>query len=334
MRLSRRHALAGLGGFGGLALLQVVGRPATAQDASPGPSGEWTFTDDVGKSVTLPEPPRRVVADLNAAAALWDFDIRSEAVSGWAVGTDAAWGNIDRATPDITADAGGPDPNLEELLEIKPDLFVTVVWGPDETTYPWSFSDEERYERVNEIVPVVGISATGLADANMERFAALAGLLGADLSTPDLVAAKAALDERVETFSALAQEKADLTVLFGTAGEEGIYYANPEDWADLAWFQALGLNIIAPDVEKGAYWEKLSAEQAGKYESDLFLASAGAGTYTLEDMQAHPLYKTLPAVAAGQVASWNQDAIQSYQGLAAALDVVITALENAEKVTA
>ena len=298
-RLSRRSTLAGLGS---LAALRAAGFPAAAQEATPAAAGAWTFTDDAGKTVTLPQAPRRIVADLNAAAALWDFGIRPEAVSGWAVTTDAAWGNIDRATPDITADIGGPDPNVEALLEIDPDLFVTIVWGPDETTYSWSFTDDESYQRVNEIVPVVGLSATGLADANMARFAELAGLLGADLATPELVAARAAFAERVEAFSALAREKADLTVLFGTAGEEGIYYANPEDWADLAWFEALGLNIIKPDVAKGSYWEKLSAEQAGKYTSDLFFASAGAGTYTLEDMQAHPLYKTLPAVAAGQVA--------------------------------
>ncbi|MDQ2654997.1 MAG: ABC transporter substrate-binding protein [Chloroflexota bacterium] len=332
MRMSRRQALAGLGA---VAVLRLAGGAALAQDATPG--GEWTFTDDAGKTVTLPAAPRRIVADLNAATALWDFGIRPEAVSGWTVATDAAWGNLDRATPNITANAGAPDPNVEKLLEIKPDLFVTVTWGPQEESgeppYAWSFTDDESYQRVNEIVPVIGISAAGLADRNLARYAELAALLGADLETPELQAAQAAYDERVARFAGIAQEKADLTTLFASANGEAVYVANPADWADLAWYRTLGLTILDPEAARWAYWEELSAEQAGKYQPDILFESAREGSFTKEELQAHPLYRTLPAVAAGQVASWNQDFIQSYQGLGAALETMIAALESAQKVT-
>lgn len=43
-------------------------------------------------------------------------------------------------------------------------------------------------------------------------------------------------------------------------------------------------------------------------------------------MAAHAAYGSLPAVNAGQISPWNQDFIQSYQGLTAAL-------ESAEDVT-
>ena len=334
MRISRRQALAGLGG---LAALRLAGEATLAQDATPAATGEWTFTDDAGKTVTLPQAPRRIVADLNAATALWDFGIKPEAVSGWTVATDAAWGNIERATPDITANAGAPEPNLEKLLEIKPDLFVTVTWGPEEESgeapYAWSFTDDESYQRVNEIAPVIGISAAGLADKNLARYAELAALLGADLETPELKDAKATYDERVARFSEIAQEKADLTSLFASASGDAIYVASPQDWADLAWYQSLGMNVIEPEVARWAYWEELSSEQAGKYQPDVFFESAREGSFTQEQLEEHPLYKTLPAIAAGQIGIWNQDFIQSYQGLGAALETMITALENAEKVT-
>ena len=334
MRMSRRQALAGLGG---LAALRLAGGNILAQEATPAATGEWTFTDDAGKTVTLPQAPRRIVADLNAATALWDFGVRPEAVSGWTVATDAAWGNVDRATPNITANAGAPEPNIEKLLEIKPDLFVTVTWGPEEESgeapYAGSFLDDESYQRVNEIVPVIGISAAGLADQNMARYAELAALLGADLETPELQEAKATYDERVARFKEIAQEKADLTTLFASANGETIYVANPVDWADLAWYRTLGLNILDPESERWAYWEELSAEQAGKYRPDILFQSQRQGSFTQDELQAHPLYKTLPAIAAGQVAPWNQDFIQSYQGLGSALGTMIEALENAEKVT-
>ncbi|MCA9864662.1 MAG: ABC transporter substrate-binding protein, partial [Thermomicrobiales bacterium] len=191
---------------------------------------------------------------------------------------------------------------------------------------------DESYQRVNEIVPVVGLSATGLADQNLARYAELAGLLGADLETPELQAAKAAYDERVARFREIAQEKAGLTSLFASANGEAMFVANPVDWADLAWYRTLGLNIIDPEAERWEYWEELSAEQAGKYQPDIFFESEREGSFTQEEMQAHPLYQILPAVKAGQVAPWNQDFIQSYQGLGAALETMITALERAHDV--
>ncbi|MCA9880567.1 MAG: ABC transporter substrate-binding protein [Thermomicrobiales bacterium] len=332
MRISRRRALTGLAGLGALSL---AGSPARAQDATPSAAGAWTFTDDAGKTVSLPEPPRRVVADLNAASALWDFGVRPVAVSGWTIASDAAWGNVDRETPVINADAAAPEPDLEMLLEIQPDLFVTVLWGDEDTLgpYAWSFTEPENYERVNDIVPVVGIFATGLADRNMERFAELAGLLGADLESPELLEAKEAYEQRVAQFSAQTQAHPELTALFAHASGEGFSVANPEDWADLSWFRTLGLNIIEPDIETGTFWEFLSAEQAGTYQPDILFVSQRDESFTLEDLPGHPLYGMLPAVKAGQIGPWNQDMIQSYQGLEAALSSMLATLENAQKVT-
>jgi len=42
---------------------------------------------------------------------------------------------------------------------------------------------------------------------------------------------------------------------------------------------------------------------------------------------------TLPAIAAGQIAPWNQDFIMSYQGMAEATEGIAAAIEGAEKVS-
>lgn len=297
--------------------------------------GEWTFTDDAGKTLTLPQRPARIAADLNAASALWDFGVRPVAVAGWTVGTDAAWGNVDRATPNISLGAETSEPNLEELLSLGIDLFVTITWGNnEENPYEWSFPDPAGYERTNPIVPVIGISGTGRADQNTLRFAELAAALGADLETPELAAAKATYEERAAEFARVATEKADLTSLFIYADDANEYVAYPPLWADLAMYQALGLNIIVPEAPPGDYWEELSPELALKYPSDIVFQSTRAGVLTLEELAAHPTYGKLPAVAAGQAGPWNQDFIQSYQGLAAAFDMLLATLRGAEDVTA
>jgi iron complex transport system substrate-binding protein len=333
--LTRRQVA---GAFAGLAAIGAVGRRASAQESTPSASpttGEWTFTDDAGKTITLPTRPERIAADLNAASALWDFGIRPVAVSGWTVATDASWGNVDRATPNITLSAETSEPNLEDLLELGIDLFVTVTWGNnEENPYQWSFPEAAAYERTSQIVPVIAISATGMADKNMLRFAELAGLLGADLDTPELVEAKAAYEERAAEFAQVATEKADLTSLFIYADGEYEYVAYPPLWADLAMYQAMGLNIIVPeDAPPGDYWEELSPEQASKYISDIIFQSTREGIFTIEELTAHPTYGQLPAVEAGQVYPWNQDFIQSYQGLTAAFDTLIEPLKGAQKVT-
>ena len=183
---------------------------------------------------------------------------------------------------------------------------------------------------------MIAISGSGRADRNTERFAELAASLGADLESPEIQEAKSAYENAVAAFSEVAQEKADagLTSLFMYADPVELYIAYPPIWADLAMYQGLGMAIIEPDtVPEGDYWESLSTEQALKYVSDVIFQSSRTGTLTLEELAAHPTYGALPAVKAGQVFAWDQDFIQSYQGLTAALEHLTEALSSAEKVT-
>ena len=327
------------GALAGLAAAGFAGARVRAQSvtppASPVRAEGWTFTDDAGETVSVPAAPARIVADLNAASALWDFGIRPIAVTGYTVTTDAAWGNVDRETPVINAGPETGAPDMEQLVALNPDLFVTITWSPDnrETAYEWTFPEPEQEALARELVPIVAISATGQADVNTVRFAELAASLGADLSSPEMAAAKEAFDGAVERFSALAAEKSDLTNLFVYADGENEYIANWPKWADLAWYNALGLNIVKPDVAETEYWLQLSPELALTYPSDLLFQSTRMEVLSLDELAAHPTYGRLPAVEAGQLSPWNQDFIMSYQGLTAALETVIAALTDAEKIT-
>jgi iron complex transport system substrate-binding protein len=88
-----------------------------------------------------------------------------------------------------------------------------------------------------------------------------------------------------------------------------------------------------PDAPPGDYWKELSLEQASKYISDVVFHSTRAGVFGLKELAAHPTYGQLSAVKSGQVSPWNQDFIQSYQGLTAAFDTLIGPLREAKNLT-
>jgi iron complex transport system substrate-binding protein len=328
-----------LGAGAGLALAAVTASRSRAQEstpaASPAAEGEWTFTDDKGVTVTLPARPQRIVADVNAAAPLWDFGIRPVALFGWNASESGdfgdAGGNIDPTGLAIVGDATEPI-KPEPVAAQHPDLIVTITWTPDDPTEYWSI-DTEILPQVQPIAPIVAISATGSADVNTERFAELAASLGADLSTPEQAAAKAAYDQALADFPVKAAEKADLTILFAYLDTSDlVYIANAPDWADLTLYANLGFNIVKPDAEQFSFWEELSAEQAGKYPTDVIFHSTRLGTLSADEMKAHPIFSQLPAVKAGQIAGWNQDFIMSYQGMADALNNTVGAIANAQKI--
>ena len=86
--------------------------------------------------------------------------------------------------------------------------------------------------------------------------------------------------------------------MFLHANGDGVSVANPEDWADLAMYLNLGLNIIQPVAAPKSYWEELSTEQAAKYRADIVFQSTRVGAFNLDELATHPTLGTLPAVKA------------------------------------
>ncbi len=334
-----RRAL--LAAAGGLAVASLAAPLTAAQEASPSAStaAGWSFTDDKGVTVDLEAVPTRIAADVNAAAALWDFGIRPVAVFGWnAVETGdfgPAGGNIDPSQVEIIGNVDEPF-KPEATLAVDPDLIVTLTWAPDDPDEYWSLDlDPSILPLAREIAPVVAISAAGLADVNTIRMAELAGALGADLAAPELAEAETGFQDALARLEAVAAAKQDLIVMFTYIGDgEQWYVTDPAGWADVSLFRKLGVNVLAPDESDG-WWQTLSTEEALRYPADIiFNSDRGGGTLTfsLEELQAHPTFGSHPAVQAGQVYPWNQDFILSYQGMIAALDAISGPLEQAQKV--
>jgi iron complex transport system substrate-binding protein len=333
-RISRRTAVASTLAFAAFpAVMQSVGAQDATAAASPA-SGKWTFTDDKGVTVTLPEAPENLVIDVNAAAPLWDFGIRPTALFGWNAASDGnfgdAGGNIDPEGIVIVGDTSEPI-KLEDTVAVDPDVIITLTWTPDNPEDYWSIQ-AELLPQVQAIAPIIAMSATGMADANTERFAELAAALGADLESDELKAAWATYDEASRAFDQALADKNDLKVAFFYIDDTSVYVASPTDWADLNMYLERGMDIVQPDAEAGSFWEELSPEQALKYPSDILMSSTRMGAFTPDELKAHPTFGQHPAIKAGQVYGWNQDFIQSYQGMAEAMDTLRAHLEQSEKI--
>lgn len=79
---------------------------------TPAASGEWSFTDDHGTTLTLPKHPERVVAHLNSGATLWDDGIQPIGIFGELVHENGdvspLLGNVNLEGVTILGDTYGP----------------------------------------------------------------------------------------------------------------------------------------------------------------------------------------------------------------------------------
>lgn len=332
-RTSRRSVLGASFGLGAAAMLTRAG---IAQEASPAASGEWSFTDDKGITVTLPSRPERVVIDVNAAAPLWDFGIIPTAVFGWLANPSgdfgAAGGRIDASQVEIIGN-GENTIDVEALVGLDPDLLITLTFAPDDPLDYWSLAADGPLEQVQAVVPIVAISGIQAADVATARFAELAEALGADLGSGAVTGDLARWGESEAAFQAAVEAKPGITATFVAPSADMLYIANPEVAGDVIYFRQLGLTIpdVSIDPANGTYWEYLSPEEIGAYDTDIYFSSYRG--IPIEEFIAIPTVASMPAVQNDQVFTWNQDFIASYLGMAEILEGLAANIEASEIVT-
>lgn len=298
------------------ALAAPLAACGAADSTEPDPAaaaGPWEFTDDRGKKISLPERPKRIVAQAHSAAALWDFGVEPVGVFGPQKSPDGKpdpqVGNVNLTkVTSVGAEFGEFD--LEKFAALKPDLVVTIMYGP----VLW-YVPEESLAKIEKIAPVVGIRVDNKsADEAIQQFEKLAGSLGADLESEEIKQAKAAFEQASQKVKEAAEAKQGLDVEVAIGQEQGFWVGDPKWHGDLKYLSDLGLNIVAPGKPDPAFgFEQLSWEQAGKYPADLILEDARTLGLTPEQLAAkYPTWKQLPAVKAGQVGPWRAETPSSY----------------------
>ncbi|MGB3339586.1 MAG: ABC transporter substrate-binding protein [Devosia sp.] len=280
--------------------------------ATPTVAAEWTYTDGAGKTVTLPEPPTRIIAHVNAAAALIPLGIRPIGI--FLDGPPS----VDRAAEGLDLDGveivgrGWYELDAEAVLTLDPDLILTE-WWPRENFYGGAVGDSAIFERIEAIAPIVGPAQGASVITLIEDYVTLAASLGADLDVPALREDKQAFETALARFKAAIAAKPGLTVMAASPSSSGISVAAPAEFAELSDFASWGLDLIVPKTDPGSSYQTLSWENAGLYAADIILLDDRWGNRTAEDLAAQPLAQRLPAVASGQLGDWPAGWIRSYR---------------------
>jgi iron complex transport system substrate-binding protein len=335
-RTTRRQFV--VGGLGALAsvpiLLAACGGDdeAAPADAAEAPAatgaateatGPWSFTDDFGNVVELPSPPQKVVAEQDAAAALWELGIVPVGVfAGTPLADVPQFEGRDVSGIATVGEVYG-ELNLEVLAGLEPDLIVTARVAD----FPLrGFTDDKQVETVAAIAPIIAFNASRPATEVLQRLEELATSLGADVEAPEVAEIRSRFDEAVAALQAAAAEKPGLTVLAASATPDNFYAANPGDFTDLQEYQRWGVEMVVP-TGKEPFFQVLSWEQADKYPADLIFFDSRPGL--LEAAAEKPTWQALPAVQAGQVVRWLPVTVVTYEWFTRDIEALAAGITSA-----
>ncbi|TMR12091.1 ABC transporter substrate-binding protein [Nonomuraea turkmeniaca] len=329
--LARRGFLSATAGLAAAMTLAACGddggtqTPATAGSSAPA-AQSWSFTDDRDKKIEQPQVPSRIVAQVGAAAALWDFGVRPIAVFGPHKlkdgSKDPQVGNVD-----ITKVQGlgnvWDEFNVEQYIALQPDLLVSSMYIKGTLWYV----PEKSKDTIEQIAPTAGIMLTGKSATEViGKYEELAESLGADMrGVPE---AKARMEAATKE---LAQFK-DLKILMASGGADAFWVVNPPEYPDIVHLTQAGLNVVTPSkVDEGGFFQTLSWENADEYDADVILYDTRTQALKPEEMMKKPTFAKLPAVKAGQLYPWNAEAPYSYQGYADFLENLVANVKKAKK---
>ncbi|TDB92282.1 ABC transporter substrate-binding protein [Actinomadura sp. 7K534] len=331
--LTRRGFL-GAGGAVALgALISACGGDGGGTAASSG-GGAWSFTDDRGEKIDLKARPQRVVGYVAAAAALYDFGVDQQLVGVFGPtklkdgSPDPQAGELPVDRLEIIGNAFG-EFNIEKYAALRPELLVSNMFLEDELFYV----PPESKDKIYALAPSAAIAAGAVPlPKPIERTAALAAALGADVKAAKVTAAKERFEKAAEEVRAAAEAGGGLKVLAASASPDLFYASSPDKNTDLIYLKELGVDLVVPDkLDQNGYFENLSWENAGKYKADVILLDSRTQALQPKDLGDKPTWKDLPAVKAGQVVPWQPEPRFSYAGCAPILEAFAEALRSAKK---
>jgi iron complex transport system substrate-binding protein len=257
---------------------------ATAPSAYP-----RTVVDDDGVAVTIPAPPERIVTFAPSITEILFAIGAGDRVVGVAGPYDDV--PVEATTLPQVGGAGefGVDPNLEAVVALEPDLFLTIRGGD-----AWK-------GRLRDLgVPVVTVDATDLEDL-LSDIATIGSIVGAD-------AAAAALAEtmrsRIAELEALAAATPRRTCFFE------VYYpplmtAGPGTFIDDLLDRA-GCASVSSDAATA--YPEWSVEDLVASAPDVYLVSSESAD-DIAAVAARPGFDAIAAVTAGRIARIDSDLV-------------------------
>lgn len=334
-----RRGVLGMGGALGIGgLLTACGGDEDGANSSGGGKG-WSFEDDRGTTAKAAGRPRRIVAYIGAAAALHDLGVECTGVFGptklknGEPDVQAAGVDVDKVT--VIGNTWG-EFSIEKYAKLRPELLVTTM---NVSPTLW-YVPEESAKKITSLAPTVGIltGGTSLTKA-IGRFAELAESLGADLGAQQVTAAKKRFEAASETLrrsAKAAKARGGLKVMAVAAQADLLYVGNPTDFTDLRHYADLGIEFVTPtQTAKAGFFQELGWENADRYDADLILVDKRTGNLQPDELKkTKPTWAKLPAVKAGQVISWSNEAQFSHAGYAPLIEQLAAAVDKSKKAAA
>lgn len=329
----RAVAAAAVAALSATAAIVSAGDHAAGATEPPASAPSWSYTDGSGSTVTLDAPPERLVMHASSAAALIPLGVRPVGIyADGPVADDLALRDLDLDGIEIVGEEWGVI-NVEAVAALEPDLIIAEWWPLEEAYSGLEEGVSDASGRLTDLAPVAG-PAQGPSIATMiEDYEELAVSLGADLDSPAVARERERFDEAVAAFQEAVAAKPGLDVVAVSPTTEGLYVAVPEHAAELSDFTAWGLEIVVPaEPDPGfEYWQMLSWENADLYQADLVIVDERGWPDNVEQVAAgQPIWNSIPAVAAGQVAVWPAFWLRNHGDYADALERLTDAVDAAD----
>lgn len=279
---------------------------SSASPSAPSATG-WTYTDDTGTTVTLDHRPARVASFTDYAIGLFSYGLRPVAVFGRVdVASDPRLSGYDLSGVAIVGNAYG-EIDLEALAAARPDLIVTGIYPTDrqgtlDLKGPYyAFADVEQQKQLAKIAPIVAVTIGGNGADVVASLTKLASSLGA--SADRVATARAEYDAAAADLTAAAKATTvEVTQMYADA--DGVYVVKPADEPETALYRSLGVRYTDLHPTGKYYWDIFSWENAAQMMTGDVLLPNVEG-YQEADLKKQPTFARHPALAAGQVHTWQ-----------------------------
>lgn len=271
IRLNRRTFSLGAGA----ALLTLPIARAFAQESGTRSVTNWIGTYDV------PTHPQRVIA----------IDERIDLETALALGLPVIGYSHAPVNPWVAAETDAPflssPPNIEQILGLAPDLILCSDWGDSEG---WPL------QKLRTIAPVLPLDASLGWRANLANVSGWLAMEGkANAAVADFDAYVTAI--RARHADAVAKSKV-IALHFFPEDQTMMIRGKGSNHADV--LADIGGHTIDPSIiEEGPVSMELLPDMLADFDAILYAELFAEGTY--EEVQKHPIWSRIPAVAAGKV---------------------------------
>lgn len=302
----RRRRTSLIGALALVLALLVSGCASSAPDpGGPASATSWTFTDDLGQTVTLDQRPTRVAGLSDVLFSLMNYGLQPVASFGYsALADDKRFSGLDTTGLTELGRSYG-EINLEALAEAAPEVIVTNVYPTDSagTIDPeqplYGFKDLAQQEQVAQIAPIITITMDGSAADVIKRTTDLALALGAAPDEGPVAAGRTAFAAASAKLTEAAASGVKTQVLYAEAANA--YIAKADDDPSLTLYQSLGMTFVEPTT-KDYYWDVVGWEKYDSVGGDLVLYSERG--FDPAALMKQPTFAASPAARAGQVHPW------------------------------